>query len=392
MLHKETAKSRVEAIMPQLRELSDTIYRNPEYNFKEYKACAAVSQTLAGLGFTVENNVAGLETAVLGVYDSGKPGLSLGFVGEFDAVPGMGHACGHNLMTPIAIGAAYALMPLCDALGGKLTVVGAPAEEGGGGKVIMLEKGVFDPLDAAMLIHSADETVVNDISYSRTDVVVNFHGKTAHAATWPEEGVSALVPVLELFNTLAALRLEIADRGKIIGVITKGGEDPILIPDHCQAKFTVRSFSMKHKWELYHRLIMICEHIAAMTGTRFTHEFDGLTYEDIRNNEVLEALLTANFEALGEPVHPREKALGIGCTDMGNVTHHIPGLQSYIMVAPDMRGHTKEFEEACGTPAGYRAIEVAAKAVAMTGVDLLADPQAMVRVREAFQAMKAQYE
>lgn len=392
MLHKETAKSRVEAIMPQLRELSDTIYRNPEYNFKEYKACAAVSQTLAGLGFTVENNVAGLETAVLGVYDSGKPGLSLGFVGEFDAVPGMGHACGHNLMTPIAIGAAYALMPLCDAFGGKLTVVGAPAEEGGGGKVIMLEKGVFDPLDAAMLIHSADETVVNDISYSRTDVIVNFHGKTAHAATWPEEGVSALVPVLELFNTLAALRLEIADRGKIIGVITKGGEDPILIPDHCQAKFTVRSFSMKHKWELYHRLIMICEHIAAMTGTRFTHEFDGLTYEDIRNNEVLEALLTANFEALGEPVHPREKALGIGCTDMGNVTHRIPGLQSYIMVAPDMRGHTKEFEEACGTPAGYRAIEVAAKAVAMTGVDLLADPQAMVRVREAFQAMKDQYE
>ncbi len=390
--YKKTVQARVDEIMPRLRELADYIHKNPEYNFEEFKSSAAVAQSLRELGFEVQHGYCGLETAIRAEYDSGKPGLNLGFVGEYDAVPGMGHSCGHNLMTPIAMGAAWALQPLVDEFGGKVTVIGAPAEEGGGGKVIMLEQGGFDGLDTAMLIHSASETVVNDISYSRTDVIVDFYGKTAHAATWPEEGVSALVPVLELFNIIQALRLEIADRGKIIGIISNGGEDPIFIPDHCQAKFTVRSFSMKYKWELYHRLISICEHLAELTGTRFEHRFDGYTYEDIRNNEVLENFLQANFEALGEPVMPRKKELGIGCTDMGDVTHKVPGLQSYIMVVPGVRGHTREFDDACGTPAGYRAIEVAAKAVAMTGVDLLTNPDAILRVREAFQAMKAKYE
>ncbi len=392
MDHKQLVQDRVVEILPKLKALADEVYRNPEYNFQEFKACAATKELLTQLGFTVETGVGGLETAVQGIYDSGKPGINMGFIGEYDAVPGMGHSCGHNLMTPIAIGAAWALKPIVDIFGGRITVLATPAEEGGGGKVIMLKNGAFDHLDTAMLIHSANETVVNDISYSRTDIIVDFYGKSAHAATWPEEGVSALTPVLELFNIIQALRLEIADRGKILGVITKGGEEPIYIPHHCQAKFTVRSFSMKYKWELYNRLISICEHLAAITGTRFEHQFDGLTYEDIRNNQVLEELLQANFEVLGEPVHPRRKELGIGCTDMGNVTHHVPGLQSYIMVVPELRGHTKEFEQACGTPAGYRAIEVAAKAVAMTGVDLLTVPGAVDKVREAFASMKAQYE
>lgn len=390
--YKELVSQRISDIMEPLKKLSDTVYQNPEYNFEEYKSSAAVAATLEELGFTVETGIAGLETAVKGVYDSGKPGFHLGFIGEFDAVPGMGHSCGHNLMTPIAIGAAYGLMPLVDTFGGKLTVLGTPAEEGGGGKVLMLERGAFDTLDTAMLIHSANETVVNDISYSRTDVIIKFYGKESHAATWPEEGISALNPVLELFHVLAQQRLEIADRGKILGIITNGGKDPILVPDYCEAKFTVRSFSMKYKWELYHRLIAICEHLAAISGTRFEHEFDGLTYEDIRNNEVLETLLEENFQLLNEPVMPRRRELGIGCTDMGNVTHHVPGLQSYIQVVPQLRGHTLEFQEACGSPAGYRAIEVAAKAVSMTGVDLLCHPELMDNVREAFAAMKAKYE
>ena len=392
MDYKALVQRRVEELMPKLTALADEIYKNPEYNYEEVKACAAVSGLLRELGFAVETGVGGLSTSVRAVYDSGKPGPNLGFFGEYDAVPGMGHSCGHNLMTPIAIGAAHALRAVVDECGGKVTVMGTPAEEGGGGKVIMLENGAFEGLDTAMIIHSASETVVNDISYSRTDVLLDFYGKKSHAATWPEEGVSALVPVLELFNTVAALRVEIADRGKLLGVITKGGDDPIMIPDHCQAAFTVRSFSMKYKWELYHRLISIAEHIAAITGTRFEHKIDGYTYEDIRNNEVIEDFLTQNFTALGEPVKPRRKELGIGCTDMGDVTHKIPGLQSYIMVVPDTRGHTKEFEDACGTPAGYRAIEVAAKAVAMTGVDLLTVPGAMERVRAAFHEMKAKYE
>lgn len=388
MNDKELVCREIDRLQPELNRLSDAIFQNPEYCYREYKACAAVSALLERFGFRVEAGAGGLETALRAEYDSGKPGPNLGFVCEYDAVPGMGHACGHNIMAPIAVGAAKALQPVCDRFGGRLTVVGTPAEEGGGGKVVLLKKGVFDGLDAAMLIHAANETVVNDISYSVTNVLVDFYGKKAHAATWPEEGISALIPVVELINILQALRMETAEKGKILGIITKGGDEPIMIPDHCQASLTVRSFSGKNKRELLDRLLQICRHLAEITRTRLEYRIDGLPYEDIRNNEVLEEYLEKNFRVLGEPVMPRRRELGIGCTDMGNVTQVIPGLQSYIQVVPKLRGHTKEFEDACGGPAGYRAVSIAAKAVAMTGVDLLSDPGALERVRDAFRGMR----
>lgn len=390
--YKALVQKRIEDLMPELRGLCDIIYQNPEYNYHEYKACAEVSGLLEKLGFRTSTGAGSLETAVYAEYDSGKSGPNLGFVCEYDAVPGMGHSCGHNIMAPIAIGAAEALKPLVDEFGGKLTVVGTPAEEGGGGKIVMLENGAFDKLDTAMLIHAANETVVNDISYSTTDVLVDFYGRRSHAFTWPEEGVSALIPVNELINLLQALRLEMKAKGQIMAVVTQGGDDPIQIPEHCQARVTVRSFVMKDKLELLDRLVEICEHLAAITHTRFDYRIDGHPYEDIRNNPVLEDLLSRNFELLGEPVKPRRRELGIGCTDMGNVTHRVPGLQSYIQVVPELRGHTREFEEACGTSAAYRAIRVAAEAVAMTGVDLLTDPANLEKVRAAFRDMKKKYE
>lgn len=390
--YKALVQQRVDELMPELCSLSDTIYQNPEYNYHEYKACAAVSGLLSKLGFHTTTGVGGLETAVYAEYDSGKPGPNLGFVCEYDAVPGMGHSCGHNIMSPIAIGAAQALRPIADEYGGKLTVIGTPAEEGGGGKIVMLKQGVFEKLDTAMLIHAANETVVNDISYSTTNVLVDFYGKRSHAFTWPEEGISALVPVNELINLLQALRLEMKAKGQITAVVTKGGDDPIMIPEHCQARVTVRSFEMKNKLELLDRLIEICSHLAAITRTRFEYRIDGHPYEDIRNNPVLEELLKKNFENLGEPVKPRRRELGIGCTDMGNVTHVVPGLQSYIQVVPNLRGHTLEFEKACGTEHAYRAIRVAAKAVAMTGVDLLINPKNLEEVRKAFQQMQEKYD
>ncbi|MBF7097466.1 M20 family metallopeptidase [Alkalibacter sp. M17DMB] len=377
--------------MPDLIALSDKIWNEPEYNFKEYKASKEFADVLEGYGFQVEKGIAGLETAVKATYTSGKSGPHIGFFGEYDAVPGMGHSCGHNLMAAMAVGAGIAVKEVIDRLGGTVSVFGTPAEEGGGGKVIMLERGAFDELDIAMILHSANETVVNDISYSRTDVIVDFFGITAHGATWPEEGISALTPVLELFNLINAMRVEIAGRGTILGVITKGGEEPIYIPDHCQAKFTVRSFDMKYKFELLERLIGTCEGLAAITKTRFEHKIDGYSYEDIRNNPVIEDLLKENFESLGEVVAPRRRELGIGCTDMGNVTHKIPGLQSYVQVVPALRGHTVEFEEAVGGPHGHKAIEIGAKALAMTGIDILEDKEAYKKIKETFEDMKKSF-
>ena len=392
MDYKQAVQERVNLIMPELISLSDKIWSNPEYNFKEYIACEAFSNLLKEFGFDVTPELVGLKTACKGTYKGKKSGPHIGIFGEYDAVPGMGHSCGHNLMASMAVGAGEAVKSVIDEIGGTITVFGTPGEEGGGGKVIMLNNGAFDELDVAMILHSANETVVNDISYSKTDIIVDFYGKKSHAATWPEEGISALVPVLELFNIINSMKLEVADRGKILGIITKGGDDPIMIPDYCQAKFTVRSFSMKYKFELLNRLIDICENLAKITKTKFEYKLDGYSYEDIRNNPVIEDVLFDNFKALGEEVMPRRRELGIGCTDVGNVTHKIPALQSYVKVVPFLRGHTPEFEAAVGGPEGHRAIEVGAKAMAMTAVDILSNKELYEEILNTFQEMKKKFE
>ena len=392
MEQKERILQRMKSISDKLFALSDAIFQNPEYCFQEHKAVAAVAALLNDLGFSVETGVGGLDTAVRGVYDSGRPGPNLAFLGEYDAVPGMGHACGHNLMTPIAIGAAYALMPLVDECGGKLTVLGCPAEEGGGGKIHMLQAGAFHGIDAAMLIHPANETVVNDLSYSSTSLLVEFFGKKAHAVTWPEEGINALAPVLQLLQTLALLQPQIAGKGWVLGVVRDGGETPVMVPEHASAEILVRSFSMKDKWALVERVKTMAEAAAQMTGTRVEVHTLRDSYEDIRNNPVLEELLGEGLQAMGETIRPRRRELGIGTTDMGNVTHEVPGLQSYIQVVPLLRGHTPEFEKACGSPDGRHALWQAAGAEALAGAQLFLHPEKMEQVKQAFLAMKAKYE
>jgi amidohydrolase len=372
--------------------LARYLWENPEYNFHEFKSSRAIWELLENDGFKVEKEICGLNTAFCGEYDSGKPGPHIGFLAEYDAVPGMGHACGHNLMAAMAVGAGFGVKSVIHLLGGKISVFGTPAEEGGGGKVILLEKGAFQGLDAAMILHSANETVVNDISYSKTDLTVEYHGKSAHGATWPEEGNSALDPLLQLFQYIGGQRLRWNGRGTILGVITNGGKDPIHIPDFCQAKFTVRSFDKRFKEQILKEFLEAGQSLGTMTGTRFRYEWDGYTYEDIRNNSQLEKLLLRNLEDLGEKVMPRRKELGIGCTDVGNLTHVIPGLQSYIQVVPGLRGHTKEFEEACGSMSGRRAVLVGAKAMAFTAADLLSSPEAMEKVKQSFAEMKKKYE
>jgi amidohydrolase len=390
--YKELVQEKVDSIQPDLERLSDSLFKNPEYFFHEYHASKSMADMLASFGFRVETGIAGLETSVKAVYKSGKAGPDIGILGEFDAVPGMGHACGHNLMCAMAVGAGAAIRSVIDETGGTVTVFGTPAEEGGGGKIIMLERGAFSGLDVAMLLHSSSETTVQDISYSRTDVRIHFYGKKAHAATWPEEGINALNPVIELFTIVNAMRLELADRGKILGIIRDGGTEPIMIPDHCSAEFTVRSFNMGYKKKLLKRLLDICGHLAVISGTTFSYEMIDQPYEDIRNNPVLENLLAQNFTSLGETLVPRKKEQGIGCTDMGNVTHEIPGLQSYVKVSPGLRVHTKEFENAVGGPAGYRAIGIGAKAMSMTAVDILTKPELLDDIKKAFAEMKRQTE
>lgn len=389
---KKDAGRCIEEKKEDLWKLAKYLWENPEYNFEEFKSSLAVRTLLEENGFKVEAGICGLETAFRAEYDSKKPGPHIGLLAEFDAVPGMGHSCGHNLMAAMSSGAGLGIKSVIEYLGGKISVLGTPAEEGGGGKVIMLERGAFHGLDAAMILHSANETVVNDISYSRTDLMVEYRGKSAHGATWPEEGRSALTPLLHLFQYMDEQRLYWNGKGTILGVITNGGSEPVYIPDVCQAKFTVRSFDQKFKEKILKEFLEAGRSIADMTGTSFHYEPDGYTYEDIRNNKALETLLEKNLTNLGETVMPRRKELGIGCTDVGNITHVLPALQSYIQVVPTLRGHTREFEEACNSPAGKKAMLTGAKAMAYTAIDLLSSSENMEKVKQSFAEMKKKYE
>lgn len=387
---KNKVKEIIENKKDELIEIEKYIYDNPETCFEEYKAVAKLSEYMSKNGFEVEKNLAGLETAFKAIYKSKKEGLNIGICAEYDALE-MGHACGHNLMAGMSVGAAVAVKEVIDEIGGTITLIGTPAEEGGGGKIIILENGGFDGLDAAMILHPASDTVVNDISYSTTTVEVNFYGVESHAATFPYEGISALNALIQVFNIVNGLRHELMERGKILGIITKGGDDPIMMPKHAQGKFAIRSFDAKLQRELVDRFISICENVAKITNTKFEYNTVGLTYESIKNNETIENLLEENFKALGEIVKPRERELGIGCTDMGNVTRKIPALQSYVKVQEGARGHSQLFLEACGDERGIKALLVGAKAMAMTSIDLLCSKENVQKMNENFEEMKKIY-
>lgn len=387
---KDKVKQVIDNKKEELIKIEKYIYNNPETCFKEFKAVECLTKYLRENDFEIEENLADLETAFKAVYKSNKPGLNIGLCAEYDALD-IGHACGHNLMAGMSLGAAVSVKEVIDEIGGTITVIGTPAEEGGGGKIIILEKGGFDELDAAMILHPASDTVVNDISYSTTTVEINFYGVESHAATFPYEGISALNALIQVFNIANGLRHELMERGKILGIITKGGDDPIMMPKHAQGKFAIRSFDSKFQKELLNRFIGICEDISKITNTKFEYKILGLTYESIRNNETIENLLEKNFKELGEVVKPRERELGIGCTDMGNVTHKIPAIQSYVKVQEGARGHSQLFLEACGDERGEKALLIGAKAMAMTIMDLLLSKENVKSMKDDFSKMKSRF-
>lgn len=381
--YKKQAIEKIDDIKESLFQISDYIFAHPEFCFKEYMAHGQLTRYLSENGFEVNTPIAELETAFKGVYKGKKPGYNIGLFCEYDAVYPMGHSCGHNLMAVMGVGAGIALKEIVDEIGGTISIFGTPAEEGGGGKIIMLRNGAFEGLDAALLLHPANETVVNDISYSVTDIVVEFFGVKSHAATYPEDGISALTPMLQVFNTVNGMRQELNGKGHILGVIKEGGDEPIYTPDYTKGHFTIRSFDHDLKNSLVDRFLKICEHTADITRTGFKYHFYKLPYEAIQNNEVIEELLHNNFLELGETVKSRDTILGIGCTDMGNITHALPSLQSYVKLDDDLMTHSEALMAAASDERGKKTILVGAKAMAMTAIDLL-NKDVMAGVKQAF--------
>jgi len=372
----------VDLLAAQATELALNIHANPELSFEEVNSAAALIAPLRAAGFEIEEELGGLPTAFRATYDSGKPGPVIALLAEYDALVNLGHACGHNLIGTASVTAALALKQVSQFLTGRLEVIGTPAEEEGGGKIILSDKGIFDDADAVMMFHPRDKTMVVRGGLACVDAVFKFHGKAAHAASAPQNGISALDAVIHTFNGINALRQLFTDDVRVHGIITDGGSATNIVPAYSEAKFLMRADTVKGLAAVKQKVFDAARGAALMTGARLEIE-EGLTYAERNNNLTLAGFFQQNLEAIGVEVVPPPLKGGIGSSDIGNASQITAAIHPYIRIG-DVLPHTPEFAVAAGSEAGLQGMLQAAKALAMTALDLCQDDTKLRAVREEF--------
>jgi len=376
---------RIDELEDKLWDLALRIHENPELGFEEHQAVTWLTGILEEGGFRLERGVAQLPTAFRAVHPVEKEGPSVAILAEYDALPELGHACGHNLIATIAVGAALGLASAKVDLPGRLTVLGTPAEERGGGKVCLIRGGLFRDIDAVMMVHPASYTVVERRALAMTEVEISFRGRAAHASSDPEKGVNALDAVIQTFSALNALRQHVRDGARIHGIITDGGQSPNIVPVHAAAQFYVRAETSAYRDELVEKLQRCAEGAALATGAELSFRKMGREYKAIRPNHVMTQVFRRHIEALGYPVE--EPKRGAGSTDMGNVSWEVPTIHPYIRITEgQVPLHSREFAEAARSERARQAMLAATKAVAATCLDLWSDPDLYREVHEEFRA------
>ncbi len=382
----------VDDLAPLLRGVNRELYENPEPGHREYRSAGRLAGLLEEAGFEVRRATGGLETAFVAAWPEGAGGGDpvVALLAEYDALPGIGHGCGHNIIGTATVGAALAVRSLVPG-GARLLVVGCPAEEGAvegaGGKAALIEAGVFEGVDAALMVHPGPVNAMSGPTSCRLALEVSFRGRSAHAAGAPHEGLSALEAVLQTFNALNALRQHLPGRVRVHGVVVKGGEAPNVIPDEGEIRLYVRAPSVEELEPAAERVRNCARGAALATGCQVAFREFARTYLDLRPNDPLDQAFARNMTALGRPpVSRRDTGGGLGSTDMGNVSHVVPAIHPFIAIGPPGRtppSHTREFAQATVSPEGEGALLAAAKALAMTCVDLFLAPETLEAVRRA---------
>lgn len=383
---KTRLQQAVDARDQELREIALAIHANPELSFHEYKAVQWLTKPLLEAGFKVKTGIVGLETAFRASWTGSKEGPTIALLAEYDALPGLGHACGHNLIGTAAVGAALALKDTFPDFPGTIEVFGTPAEEDGGGKIIMSDKGVFDHVDAAMMCHPRQSNMVMRGGLACVDATFKFYGKQAHASSEPDKGISALDALINSYVAINALRQFVKQDVRIHGIITKGGDAPNVVPEYCESVFYIRASTVKELRVVKEKIYNAVRHSAE--AVEATCEIvEGLIYAERNNNKRLSDLFKDNLTLMGlEVTNPPEKG-GIGSSDIGNVGQITATIHPYIRIG-DVTPHTHEFREAARSETGLAGMNHAAKALAMTAYDLCADPEALREVREEFEKWK----
>jgi len=381
---KKRAIDEIEARREQLIELSLRIHANPETAFREAKAAGWLSDFLEAEGFAVERGICQIDTAFRASYGSGRPRVA--FIAEYDALAGIGHGCGHNIIATSALGAAIASKAIVSEAGGTALVIGTPAEEAAGGKVFMASRGGFEDLDVAMLVHPANRDVAVTYALACLELDVQYFGRAAHAAARPEAGINALDALVIAYNSVSALRQHIRDSARIHGIITDGGQAVNVVPEHAAGAFLLRAEDDDYLEELREKVLACFRAGAEATGARLEYRWGEETrYRAMRSNRALAAAYRRNMEALGRQVQEYDSGRSMGSTDMGNVSVLVPAIHPTVGIAPpDVAIHTRQFRDVAASEAGHRGLLDSAKAMAMTAADVLLDAKLRRRIEKEF--------
>ncbi len=364
----------IDAARDEILDLSHRIHANPEPAFEERQAAAWVAEVIARHGYAVEHPVGSLETAVRGRLTGGlgSDGPRIGVLAEYDALPGLGHGCGHNTMAASGVGAAIGLAAVRDAWAGEIVFLGTPAEERGSGKAIMIEDGLFEGLDAALLFHPSDENHVQIAPLASEDVSVVFSGFQSHAAAEPWAGRNALDAMIALFVSVGLWRQQLPTHCRVHGIIQEGGTAANIIPDRTRAWFMLRSADRAYYEVMKARFQRLCKAAAEMADVEVTVEFSGGA-TTMNHNRALAGRWIANGEVYG--IADEGMDTSSGSTDMANVSWVVPAIHPELSITEGSTpGHSIEFRDAAARPLADRTTLLAATLVAQTAIDLLADP------------------
>jgi amidohydrolase len=380
---KAAARERIEQARQRLLELSHRIHAEPELGMQEEKACAWLSDELTGAGFTVERGVGGLGTAFSARSGSGP--FRVVVCAEYDALPEIGHACGHNIIAAMSVGAGLGLAAVAEDIGVEVTVLGTPAEEGGAGKVILLEQGAFDGAHAAMMVHPSPFDLVEMPIIAVNQLNVQYFGKEAHASAFPELGVNAADAMVVAQTAIGLLRQHLRSTDRVHGIVTHGGDAPNVVPAHTEGTWLVRAHDLSDLQEVEAKVMRCFEAGALATGARLEVTPEHPPYAEMHHDPALASLYRANAEALGRTfldIPNAERAAG--STDMGNVSLALPSIHPSIGIdSLPAVNHQPEFTAQCVTPVADKAVMDGAIAMAWTVIDAVADDQLRSRLMTA---------
>lgn len=381
---KESLHTQTQQLKDQFKALSDYIYENPELGFEEFKSSQAHVDLLRDHHFDVEYPYLGFDTAFRATYDSNKPGPTIAYLSEYDALPGIGHGCGHNMLGTVDTGAGIVLSKVIDQIGGRVVVLGTPAEETSGVKVDMACADTFDDIDVAICTHPSDTNHKSGFSMAMEALEFEFYGKTAHAAGAPWKGINALDAVINLFNQVNAQRQQFKPEWRVHGIIVDGGEAANIIPEYTRAQFYVRALKVEDVRLLEDFVKTAAQSAALSAGCKVTHNYFEKGYQNMVTNQHLSEVYNQNAQDLGIEMVDMESV--DGSIDMGNVSQVVPAIHPYydITNGVETTGHTVEFREATRSEFGYQAMYRTIEILARTGYDIITQPEVLSAIQEEF--------